>query len=671
MKSFLSKFRIIFLFVIIYVLLAAVFVRLMEMQIVNGEEYLKQSVKKTTGVQNIIAPRGEIVDIDGDLVVQNEAGLAVIIEKAFFPTDVNLQNDIILETIEILQENSDDWNESLPISDSKPYFFEDGKDNEVEQLKEELRLNTYATAENCIDELINVYDISIEYTEEEQRILAGIRYEMQLNQFSVSNSYVLAEDISEVAMAKIMENDRNLLGIEIIEMPIRSYTNGEFIPHVIGTVGPLYAEEYATLKDYGYELDDTLGKSGIEKYLEDELRGIDGSREVTVSAVDGSLIEINENNPATAGDTVKLTLDMEYQMEVQEILEDHIERLQSQDEDDLDARGREAQGGAIVVLDVETGAIKALASSPTFDINDYINDYESVASGENNPLVNRAIDGLYRPGSSFKPITAVGLLNEGHITADTHITCNGSYDYYGITMRCHQSWGHGSINVETAIQESCNVFFYVAAQQLGIDKLVEYENAFGLGIDPNTEIGGSIGYLSSPETLDNLGIGWSAGQLLQASIGQSEILITPLQLAMEALTLANKGVLYQPYMVDSIWDYNLETMLYKTEPEIISEIEITEGIDPFTPVIDGMIGAASYAYVLPTVFDYEDCQLLDLPYQTAIKTGSPQNSADTTSSSFIGFYPADDPEIAFAGYVEYGEYSKYMVREIIDAYYGY
>ncbi len=665
-KKILQKLRVVFLFVLIFVLLSLAMIKLMEIQIVDGQKYLQLSMKKTVGTQEIVAPRGEIVDINGEHIVKNEVGFAVIVEKAFFPNNLKEQNETLLEVVEILEEENDFWIESIPISKTLPYEFLDNKNSDISKLKKNLRLNTYSTAQNCIDALIEKYELE-NYSQKEQRILAGIRYEMLLAQFSVSNSYILAEDILEKNVAKIKENLYNLLGINIIELPMRAYVDGEVLPHEIGTVGPIYSEEYAVLKEQGYKLNDTLGKSGIEKAFEKELKETNGNLEVTISSADREIVNIKEGSPVIPGNSVKLTIDKEFQKEVQLILQDTIQTLQSQEETE-ETKGINAKGGAMVVLDVKTGAVKALASYPYYDINDYINDYQTVASGENNPLVNRATDGLYRPGSTFKPITAIAALNEGHITPKTLVNCDKYYDYYGIMMRC--TGYHGDINVVTAIEKSCNLFFYQVSQLIGIETLVEYEKIFGLGTNPDLEIGASVGYLSCPETLDNLGIGWTSGQLLQAAIGQSEVMITPLQMAMEALTIANKGVRYKPYIVDSVWDYNLENIIYKTEPKIEAELEIKQDYDIFESVIQGMKNAANYTYVSP-VFDYEDSQLLDLPFPAAIKTGTPQNTKTTTSSAFIGFYPADNPEIAFSGYLESGEYSKYMIRKMINAYYNY
>lgn len=668
MSKIIPKLRVIFLVVIIVVALILSLVRLMKLQIVQGKEYLSQSVKRTIGTQKITAPRGEIVDVNGNPIVKNEAGFNIIIQKAFFPDDYQEQNDIIMKVINILKSQGAQWVDALPITKTYPLEFLSDKDSEILKSKELLRLNTYATADNCVDKLISDYKISDNYTDEEKRLIAGVRYQMLATEFSISNDYIFAQNVSDEVVAKISELSYLIDGVTIKETPVRVYVDGTVLAHSIGTIGPIYAEEYADLKEKGYGLNDNIGKSGVEKAMEDVLRGQDGIKNIAIGS-DADDVEISVDKEATAGNTVRLTIDAEFQKKCQDILADTIQRLNDQPDDEL-AKGRDAKGGAIVVTDVKTGAVRALVSYPSYDINDYINNYAEVASGENSPLINRAIDGLYRPGSTFKPITAVTLLNEGLITPETEFNCAGAYNYFGIIMKCWSSAGHGDISVTRAIQESCNIFFYKAVQLTDIDTLVKYEKLFGLGTDSTLEIGGKTGYLACPETLDNLKIGWTAGQLLQAAIGQSEVLVTPLQMAEEAMTIANRGIRYNPYIIDSIWDYNQSKMISKTQSVVGSTINEKQD-EVFDPVIQGMIGAANSTPGYYNVFPYDEYTLTTLPKQAAIKTGSPQMTKEVTSSAFIGFYPVDDPEIAFSGYIEYGDNSKYMIRKIIDAYYGY
>lgn len=204
-------------------------------------------------------------------------------------------------------------------------------------------------------------------------------------------------------------------------------------------------------------------------------------------------------------------------------------------------------------------------------------------------------------------------------------------------------------------------YFYELGQRLGIDKISEYAGHYGLGQSLGLESGDSAGYLANPETFERLGMTWTIGQVVQAAIGQSEVGVTPLQLAVAASTIANEGVRYKPHLVDSIYNYDMSELVKKIEPEVADRIELNYD-DIYSYIRNGMIAASHNT-------PKGEYSLNNLGFDVAIKTGTPQ-SARGTDSTFIGFAPADNPQIAFAGIIEGGEYSKYMVRKIIDAYFG-
>ena len=667
--------------VAIIVLFAVFFgIRLMKLQIVNGQMYLGLSKSSTTAYQTLAAARGEIVDRNGVPMVENEVAYNVIIEHSFFPDDTAEQNEVILKIAGILQQDGIEWIDETPITHEEPYeFLPEASESDISRIIERLRLNSYATAQNCIDKLIEDYDISQSYTQSEQRIIAGVRYQMLLADFSSKTDYTFAKDVPISTASKIKELRADMPGADITEDAVRVYAQGDVFPHGIGYVGPIYAEEYEQLKESGYTISDTIGKSGIEKAMESVLRGESGEKRITVLD-DGTVTEevVTAEQP---GNTVMLTIDSDLQAKLQQILEDHISCLRegvltktdSQTHQQLDFS--DCNAGAAVVMEVKTGAILAMASAPGYDVNDLISDYSAVLNAEDSPLYNRATDGLYRPGSVMKTVTAIAALSEGVISPQDEFTCNRHYTFLDIVVNCTGS--HGSISVTEAIEKSCNIFFYQVVQKLGLDKLVEYQQALGLGVDLEIEIGSEEGYLAGPEPVAELGLDWTVGQLLQAAIGQSEVGVTPLQMCVLAATIANGGVRMQPYLVDSVWDYNMTEQIKKTEPAVANTID-ADYDSVFKPVIDGMILAAENTpsdtyYVTNEQAAFEAQFSMDaLPEKAAIKTGTPQASNKATqNSTVVGFYPADDPEIAFAVVIENGEYAKYTVRKIIEAYYGY
>lgn len=659
MRKIFDRIRAIFLVIIVLTAMALCGVRLMKLQIVQGKEYLEKSKATTLGSQTIKAARGEIVDSQGKAIVRNKVGFNVIVEKAFFPSDAAQQNDILLRVARLLEKDGLGWEESIPITRTQPYTYLEGREKDISVMLDDdhLRLAVYATAQDCIDELITKYKISDAYTEEEKRIIAGIRYEMLLRDFSVSNRYTFAQDIPMDTVAKLKELSYNFPGVDIVEEAIRVYEQGTILPHAIGTIGPIYAEEYAELKQQGYGLNDVIGKSGIEKAMEQYLRGSDGTREISIS--NGEVTSIQDTVEAIPGKTVQLTVDSAFQSKVQDILAEHISWLQDQD------KGNEATAGSIAVLDVKTGAVRALVNYPNYDINDLIANYTEVLNRENSPLLNRAIDGLYRPGSTFKTVTATAALNEGIMTGDDTVYCNQIYTFYKDSQpRCLGR--HGDTGVVKALQVSCNIYFYDVGRRTGIDLIRSYAQQYGLAQNLGLEIGGSTGYLAGPETFERFKMDWTPGQVLMASIGQSETAVTPLQMAVQAATIANRGVRYKPYLVDSIHTYNMEETLQATQPEVVSAINV-KNAEMFDLIEEGMVMASKSLAARHT----GNVSLTDLPYPVAIKTGTPETSTDKDNSAFIGYYPVGDPEIAFACMVEGGEYTKNMIRKIIDAYYGY
>lgn len=489
-------------------------------------------------------------------------------------------------------------------------------------------------------------------------MIAGIRYEMQLRGFSMSNQFTLVKDIPLQIVTEIKERGLSLPGVNIIEDAIRTVTQGDVIPHEIGTVGPIYAEEYEELSKEGYDLDDIVGKSGIEQAMESELRGKDGTK--TISVQNGTVVSSEVTVPVQAGHTVMLTVDSTFQKDLQNILGNFIKNFDKLRDAKTEGEGLgKVTSGALVVLDTTDNSILGLATYPTYNLNDYTKDYDKLASDETSPLLDRATVGLYRPGSTFKTITATAGLNEGIVAGSSTYFCGHSYEYKGHTYYCTGS--HGNISVVQALQYSCNIYFYQLSEALTIDNLTKYAELYGLGSPTGIETGDAAGRFANPETYAEYGWEWTVGHVLQAAIGQSETAVTPLQMAVVASTIANKGVRYQPHLVDSLWDYNLTEKIKDIEPTVAETIPIQHD-DVYTYIQQGMIAAS--VTNMPDKYS-----LADLGYDVAIKTGTPQAGGGRVQDSFfIGYAPADNPKIAFACVVEGAEYSKYMIRDVLKAY---
>ncbi len=647
------KSIIIILLVVALALMSAL--RLMEIQVV-GDESIKTQVSygenAITYVKQVKATRGEIIDYSGHTIVTNDARCDLVLQMAFFPTDLQEGNKTLLGIYNALAERGYKFEESIPITRDRPYVFTAEDPSEVIA---DLNLNVYATAENCIDKLISDYEIADSYSDEEKRIIAGMRYEMIAKDFAYSNDLLLAEDIDPDTVVQMKELGNFYKGIEVVEASERRIERGDILPHEIGTVGPIYAEEYDELKSKGYAMNDSVGKSGIESAMETELRGQNGEEEVIVE--DGLIKNVTTISDTISGETVKLTVDGNYQLRLQGILEDFLANFPSINP--KPAVLKNVRCGAICVLDAKTGAVKGMATAPTYNLKDYSENYDYFLNVEDSPLVNRCTYGLYRPGSTFKTVTATAGLNEGIVTGNTTFVCNRKYEYHGTDYSC--TGYHGNIAIRHAIEVSCNSYFYELSSMLGIDNITKYAQLYGLGSSTGIETGDAPGYLCNPETFAEHGQEWYIGYVIQAGIGNQDCGMTPLQMAVVASTIANQGVRYQPYLVDSYYEYGSGELISKTQPTVAQQIELNYE-DIYDYIIGGMIDASAN---VPAKYS-----LSNLGFDVAIKTGTPQTGAnlEEQNSFFIGFAPADDPEIAFAGVIEGGEYSKYMIRDIILAY---
>ena len=496
------------IFVVMVVLLSfACTLELLQIQIVDGEYYKEQTQNTYTANQTIQAARGQIFTNDGKLINTNRLVYKVIIQKAFFESGT--ENDVIAKTVRILQNNNEEWIESLPISTTTPYKFT-GDEDEIDTLRAKLDLGVYATADNCMNALYEKFKIADTYGQKMRRIIAGIRYEMLIRDFSYQNRYTMAEDVSVQTVIELKEQSFMLKGIDIIEESIRQYDGKDFIPQVVGRIGAISAEEYEELSDKGYSLNDTTGKWGIESAMESVLRGQNGVRSITRDS-SGMVVSDEISKQAIAGNSVKLTIDSEFQNDVQAILENHIKWLHYNNDPN---RGNKVDAGGVVVLDAKTGAVLAMANYPNYDINNYIDLINNPV--DPNPTYNRCIYGLYRPGSAFKTITATASLVSGIANENTEVYCGGIYTYYSDYQPGCIMGFVGDVNVKTALRYSCNIYFYDMARQMGIDYLAKVAGWFGVGQDLELEIGGATGNMSTPEYIESLGGTWTPGSTIQA-----------------------------------------------------------------------------------------------------------------------------------------------------------
>ena len=437
---------------------------------------------------------------------------------------------------------------------------------------------------------------------------------------------------------------------------VRTWPNGTLLPHALGFTGPITAEQWPTARRRGLAMDAVIGQSGLEAAYDDLLRGQDG-RVLVNTGFDGAVRRTVPLREAAPGATLVLTVDSTLQKELQNALLSQIEVLRTTK---AAGAGRECRAGAAVVVDVQTGGILAAASVPGFDLNRYRADYAALSADAAAPLLDRVCQGLYAPGSAFKPAVAAAALTTGIDPAAT-VNCTGRYGFYsGYQPGCLQ-YGHGGpVDLRTALEYSCNIFFYDVGRRLGVDVFSAMARQLGLATPTGVEITEAQGRLtwSSDEN-------YQAGLTLMAAIGQGNTAVTPLQLAAYAAALANCGQRPALHFADRAVNAATGETVWQYAPTFTA---VPGGEGVFGPIRDGMKRMARTTRVLR-----------EAPVACAAKTGSPQ-LADTlpggghyVNSVLIGYAPADDPQIAMAVVLEYGgggSNAAPILRAVLDAVFG-
>lgn len=649
--------------------------RLIFLQLVNGDSFTAQATNTTDYKFTVTAARGDIVDSKGERIASSTTGYNVVLNKLLMG-DEDLDT-MLQKIVGLLGENGEGWNDSLLIGQPDAaghYEFTAASDNAAEQkalaaMKDNLGLQQYATADDVMEKLVEDYDLA-DFSLYWQRVLSGIHYEMQLQAFSNVNNFVMAENVSEATVATIKENSLSLPGVEIVETSTRSYEQGTVLPHVLGRVGKITAEKWKVtdengqvtypLKEKGYNMNDIIGISGLESAYEDQLRGKDGVETITRNS-DGVIVNTALTTVPEPGHTVQLTIDSEFQKAVDQALAKNVEWIKN-----TYADSKQANAGAVVVIDVKTGGVLAASNYPSFDQNLYAAQYSEYSADENMPLFNRALQGLYTPGSTYKPSVAVAGLDTGLLNRNSTVNCTRVYTYYkDYRPRCAQhGHGNGPIDVINAIKWSCNIFFYDVGRRLTSDVYDAYAYKLGLGQRTGVEVSEALGHLTTKNDSN-----YTESLDIQAAIGQGNTAVTPIQLATYAATLANRGTRYRTHFVKAILDSNTGETLQETQPEVMDVVE--DKGETFDLVREGMKGVAQ---TIPALAGY--------PYTIACKTGSPQRSEGYyvgstykhyTNAAMIAYGPAEDPEIAIGVVVEYGgagARTGQLVADIFNAYYA-
>ena len=665
--------RMILLIAVACVIMGLYAMRLIFLQLVNGDDFKAKATNTTDYNFTVTAARGDIVDSAGRRIATTATSYNVVLNKLLMG-DRDLDT-MLQQIVELLRENGESWNDTLLIGQPDAagrYAFTDDDSSTSDQkqladMKETLGLQQYATANDVMEMLVEKNELQ-GFPLEWQRVLAGIHYEMDRQAFSNVNNFVMAENVSAATVATIKEHSLQLPGVEIVETSARSYDQSDIIPAVLGRVGKITAEKWKVtdsngqvtypLREKGYNMNDVLGISGLESVYEDELRGKDGVETITRNS-DGVIVDTRLTTVPEPGHTVQLTIDSNFQRAVDKALAENIDMINRV----YNTGTMKAAAGAVVVLDVKDGSVMAASNYPSYDQNLYASNYSEYSSDPSLPLFNRALQGLYTPGSTFKPAVAVAALDSGLINQYSTVYCNGVYNYFkDYHPRCTRHGHSGNIDVVTAIKWSCNVFFYDVGRRLTSDVYDAYAYKLGLGQRTGVEVSEALGRLTTKNDSN-----YTASLDVQAAIGQGNTVVSPIQLATYAATLANNGTRYRTHFVKAILDTNTGEVLSETKPEVMDVIEGTG--NTFELVRQGMKQVPS------TISG----KISSYPVPIACKTGTPQRSETYASGKhylnamMVAYLPADDPQIAIGITIEYGGYGARtgdLVVDIANAYFA-
>ena len=659
--------------ILVYAIGIILIAQLFNLQIVNGESYREQSNTRLSRVIKIDSSRGSILDRSGNEL----AGVRAVNNIELIKTNISDEdlNKCILNLVNLLNEQQVSYKDDFPIKINPFEYTISGE--ELENWKEKNKIEQEATAEEAFNKFKSKYQITNDNVEDIRKIIS-IRYLIATTGYSATKSITIAEDVNDVVVAQINERNSEFPGVSIDTKSVRTYNNGTLAAHVIGYTRTISDDEYKERKDT-YEMDDIIGKTGIEAVFEEYLKGTSGEKQVEMS-VDGTITGEYTTKDAIAGSDVVLTIDANLQKVTEEALANCVEKIKSGGF----AETYDARGGSAVVMDVNTGDVLAMASYPSYEPQWFVGKLETdkwnyMNDSKTHPLLNKAIQGTYEPGSTFKMITAISGLESGTITPKEKINDTGVYRKYGLEMKCwyYTSYhrGHGYVNVTQALQHSCNYFFYETGDRTGIDAISKYALHFGLGKKTGIELPSEqTGTLAQREE------GWGPGDTLNASIGQGDNSFTPVQIAKYISSIANGGTIVQPTIVKTILNADGTEV---PKEEIDNFVNQKLGIDNTDDGIqinpeniqiarEGMRMATSEAG--GTAYS----RFKDFKVEVAGKTGSAEagvdeNQKDIVNAWFVCFAPYENPEVAVVVLVEnggHGNYAAEVARDVLDQYFG-
>ncbi len=643
-----------------FALICLVYVGVLAAVQIKGPQTQYASDNAGTRTVTVAGLRGEIYDCKGRLLVGNSTSYDLIYEYGAMPETYAEINRALLDTLAAIESTGngdklcDDY---FPIEGIYPAVrysaaVSDTASSEYYYLQRVLKrhsLDNDTTAEELAEYYINKYRLSQKlYSDTEIRELMRLWYEMNRVDFGLYQAYTVAKGVSMELVTYIQE--KGVEGVTFKTVSERVYNYPGVASHILGRVGKITAEDAEYYGELGYPMDSFVGTSGCELAFESILHGQDGKMVIKYDD-DGNIIEKYYETEPISGNDVWLTIDIDVQLAAEAGLAESIEVAGT------------AEAGAITAIDPRTGAVLAIASFPTYDLTQFssVEYYNSLLNDPNTPLLNRALQGVYAPGSTYKIGVALAALQNGDISNSTQYTCNKIYPHFH-NPSCLGT--HGSIDVFEAIQESCNVFFYSLGEKLGIKAVTEYTQRLGLGVSTGIELGERVGTVAGPDqrAQDN-GI-WTAGaDDVSAAIGQSDHGYTPLQLSVYMASVVNGGTRYTAHLLDSVRNFYTDEAISVYTPTVADTVPMSDYT--YSTLIESMRRVVANNSEVSRHFN-------NVSVTVGGKTGTAEVDGKKDYALFSGFAPLDSPEIVVSCIVEEGQHGYYAsiaVARTMEAYF--